>query len=126
MFCCTFHENPLFHFAPFKKCFQRTLCSDFRNQLLFSFYENRHFLQKLTPYLAPGQATRTKMTANGFSSYELFVKMDTFQFTLRLKVSIFVENHFFILSHLKIVFKGFCVPTPEASCSSSFMKTNIF
>ena len=36
-----FHENPLFHFAPFKNCFQRTLCSDFRSRLLFLFYENR-------------------------------------------------------------------------------------
>ena len=66
------------------------------------------------------------MTANGFSSYELFVKMDTFQLTLRLKVSTFVKKHFFILSHSNIVYKGFCVPTSETSCSSHVMKTNIF
>ena len=64
------------------------------------------------------------MTANGFSSYELFVKMDTFELTLRLKVSIFVKNHFFILSHLNIIYRGLCVPTSEASCSSYFMKTD--
>ena len=90
------------------------------------FEKGKQFFKKLVPYLAPGQATRTKMTANWFSSYELFVKMDTFKLTLRLKVSIFVKIHFFILSHLKIVFKGFCVPTSEARCSSYFMTTNIF
>ena len=121
-----FCEKSLFHFEPFKYCLQRILCSDFRNQLLFSCYENQQFLKNLVSYLASAQSARTKMTAIWFSSYELFVKIDTFQFTLRLKVSIFVKNHFFILSHLKIVFKGFCVPTPEASCSSYFMKTNIF
>ena len=36
-----FHENPLFHFTPYKNHLQRTLCSDFRSQLLFLFYENR-------------------------------------------------------------------------------------
>ena len=36
----TFLENPLFHLHLFKNCFQRTLCSDFRSQLLFLFYEN--------------------------------------------------------------------------------------
>ena len=41
MFLITFHENPLFRFHWFKNCFQRTLCSDFRSQLLFLFYENR-------------------------------------------------------------------------------------
>ena len=29
------------HFEPFKCCLQRILCSDFRSQLLFLFYENR-------------------------------------------------------------------------------------
>ena len=85
---------------------------------------NQHFFKKSTSYVASAQSTRTKMTAIWFSSYELFVKMDTFQFTLRLKVSIFVKNHFFILSNLKIVFKGLCVPTSEASCSSYFMKAD--
>ena len=32
----------------------------------------------LTSYWAPAQSTRTKMTANGFSSYELFVKKSDF------------------------------------------------
>ena len=36
--------------------------------------KNTHFFKKSTPYVAPAQSTRTKMTANGFSSYELFVK----------------------------------------------------
>ena len=34
----------------------------------------QHFFQKSTSYWTPAQSTKTKMTANGFSSYELFVK----------------------------------------------------
>ena len=37
----TFHEKSLFHFTPYKNYLQRTLCSGFRSQLLFLFYENR-------------------------------------------------------------------------------------
>ena len=40
----------------------------------------------MVSYLTPGQATMTKMTAHGFSSYEVFVKLGTCGFTLRLKV----------------------------------------
>ena len=119
-----FCEKSLFHVEPFKNCFQRILCSDSRSQLLFLFYENKHFLKKLVPYVASGQATRTKMTAIWFSSYDFLVKMATFQLTLRLKVSIFVKKHFFSFEAFKIVFKGLCVPTSEASCSSYFMKTD--
>ena len=96
-----FSWKPTFHFTPYKYCLQRTLCSDFRNQLLFLFYENKHFLKKLVSYLTPGQATKTKMTANGFSSYEVFVKLGTFQFTLRLKVSMFVKQVLFHFRPLK-------------------------
>ena len=39
-------------------------------------------------------------------------------------LALFMKSHFFILNHLKIVFKGLCVPTSEASCSSYFMKTD--
>ena len=35
---------------------------------------DQHLFKKSTSYWAPAQSTRTKMTANGFSSYELFVK----------------------------------------------------
>ena len=53
---------------------------------------NQHFFKNSTSYWAPAQSTRTKMTANGFSSYEVFVKLGTFEFTLRLKVSIFEKG----------------------------------
>ena len=56
---------------------------------------NQHFLKKSTSYVASAQSTRTKMTAIWFSSYELFVKMDTFELTLRLNVSIFCEKALF-------------------------------
>ena len=121
----TVHENQLLHFQPSKYCLQRILCSDFRSKLLFLFYENKHFLKKLVPYVAPGRATRTKMTANGFSSYELFVKIDVFYLFLQYVWSLFMKTNFFICIHLNIVCRGFCVPTSEASCSSYFMKTNI-
>ena len=82
------------------------MCSDFRNQLLFLFYENKHFLKKFVPYVSPGQATRTKMTANGFSSYELFGKIDTFELTLRLKFPSFCKKALFHFQALKNHFKG--------------------
>ena len=40
--------------------------------------KSQHFSKKSTSYAPPAQSTRTKMTADGFSSYELFVKIDTF------------------------------------------------
>ena len=36
-----FVKKTLFHFTLYKYCLQRTLCSDFRSQLLFLFYEHR-------------------------------------------------------------------------------------
>ena len=39
---------------------------------------NQHFLKKSTSYPSPAQSTSTKMTANGFSSYELFIKIIDF------------------------------------------------
>ena len=90
----TFHEKTLFHFQALKNRLQMTSCSDCRNRLLFLSYEDKHFSKKLVSYLTPGQATTTKMTANGFSSYEVFVELSTFQFTLKLKVSIFVKSAF--------------------------------
>ena len=67
-------KKTLFNFQALKNRLQRTLCSDSRNRLLFLFYEDKHFSKKLVSYLTPAQSTKTKMTANGFSSYELFVK----------------------------------------------------
>ena len=64
----TFHEQIRFSLPGFKTCLQRTLCSDSRKQLLLSD-ENKHVSKKLASYLTPGQATMTKMTANGFSSF---------------------------------------------------------
>ena len=71
-------ENPFVHFQALKICFEGILCSDLRSHPLFLFYGNKHFLKKLVSYLAPAQSQRTKMTANGLSSYKLFVKIDTF------------------------------------------------
>ena len=85
-----FSWNPTFPFKFIYKLLQRMLCSDFRSQLLFLFYENQHPLKKWVSYLAPGQATKTKMAAYGFSSYELFVNNATFELTLRLKVCMFL------------------------------------
>ena len=84
------------------------------------------FWQKLVPYVAPGRSTRTKMTANGFSSYELFVKKCDCCCILQYFLPLFMNTHFFILPHLNIVYRGLCVPTSETSCSSYFMKTSIF
>ena len=36
----------------------------------------------------------------------------------------FHENQLFHLPHINIVYRGLCVPTSEASCSSYFMKTD--
>ena len=41
MLLTTSHENQPFCFTPYEYCLQWTLCSDFRSQLLFLFYENR-------------------------------------------------------------------------------------
>ena len=101
----TFHENPLFHFQALKNCFKGTLCSDLRNQLLFSFYENKHFLKKLVSYWAPAQSTRTKMTANGFSSYERFVKKCDFCCILQHIRAFFCKKQTFPCSALEQVFK---------------------
>ena len=67
---------------------------------------NQRFFKKSTSYWPPAQSTRTKMTANGFSSYELFVKIDTFSLTLRLKVVVFHGNQLFHFQPLKNRFKG--------------------
>ena len=64
------------------------------------------------------------MTANGFSSYELFVKIITFYCILQYFLPLFMKTHFSILSHMKIVYRGLCVPTSETTCSSYFMKTD--
>ena len=64
------------------------------------------------------------MTANGFSSYELFVKIITFYCILQYLLPLFMKTNFFILPHINIVYRGLCVPTSETNCSSYFMKTD--
>ena len=39
---------------------------------------NQHFFKKSTSYPSPAPATSIKTTANGFSSYELFIKIIDF------------------------------------------------
>ena len=86
----TFHEKTLFHFQTLKNRFQRTLCSGSRHRVLFLSYDDKHFLKKLVSYLTPGQSTRTKMTANGFSSYEVFVKLGFFLIHFATKSYVFL------------------------------------
>ena len=77
-------------------------------------YEDQHFLKKLVSYWTPTQATMTKMTANGLSSYEVFVKLGTFQFTVRLKVSLFCKINAFSFPGFSILFiKDFVFWTQE-------------
>ena len=46
------------------------------------------------------------MTANGFSSYEVFVKLGSFKFTLRLTVLFFCRRALFHFQALKNMLKG--------------------
>ena len=92
--------------------------------LVVQFSENQHFSKKSIPYWASAQSTKTKMTANGFSSYELFVKKCDFCCILQYFLPLFTKTHFFILPHINIVYRGLCAPTSETSCSSYFMKTD--
>ena len=64
------------------------------------------------------------MTANGFSSYELFIKIITSYCILQYFLPLFVKTNFLILPYINIVYRGLCVPTSETSCSSYFMKTD--
>ena len=64
------------------------------------------------------------MTANGFSSYELFAKIDDFYCILQYFLPLFMKTHFFILPNINSVYRGLCAPTSETSCSSYFMKTD--
>ena len=64
------------------------------------------------------------MTANGFSSYERFVKIITCYCILQYVLPLFMKTNFFVLPHINIVYRGLCVPTSETSCSSYLMKTD--
>ena len=86
--------------------------------------KNKHFFKKSTSYASSAQSTRTKMTANGFSSYELFVKIDDLHVILQCFWQLFMKINFFVLPNVNIVYRGLCVPTSETSCSSYFMKTD--
>ena len=85
----------------------------------------KHFSQKPTSYASPAHLPRWKLTANGFSSYELFTKKCDFHAFLQCEVHFFMKNHFFILSHLRSLYKGFCVFAPETSCCSYFTNMTI-
>ena len=63
------------------------------------------------------------MIANGFSSYELSVKIITFYCILQYFLQLFMKTHFSILPNIKIIYRGLCAPTSETSCSY-FMKTD--
>ena len=82
------------------------------------------FFQKSTSYCSPAHPTMIKMAANGFSSYELFIKIITFYCVLQYFLPLFMKTHFFIPPHINIVYRGLCVPTLAASCSPYFMKTD--
>ena len=70
--------------------------------LRFDFFGEKtrfqQFSKKSIPYASPSQTARTKMTAIGFSSYELFVKNFDFDAFLQYIVSLFMKTHFFISS----------------------------
>ena len=59
------------------KTSNRLIFYDFHPRLLVQFSKSQHFSKKSISYLTPAQSTKTKMTANGFSSYEKFVKKAT-------------------------------------------------
>ena len=67
---------------------------------------NNYLFKKSTSHWPPAQSTRTKMTANGFSSYELSVKLGLFNFTLRLKVMLFCQKVLFHFQALRNCSKG--------------------
>ena len=61
----------------------------------------------------------TKMTSNGSSGYDVFVKMDVFLLYVTIDLATVHEKKRLFISRLvNIVYRGFCDLTSEASCSS--------
>ena len=88
----------------------------FRKSNIFT----KHFSQKPFPYAFPAHLPRWKLTANGFSSYELFTKKCDFHAFLQCEVPVSMKTHFLILSRLRSLYEGFCVFAGETSCCSYF------
>ena len=86
------------------------------NQSVFPIF----VYQKPTPYASPAHLPRWKLTANGFSSYELFTKKCDFHAFLQCEVPFSMKTHFLILSRLRSLYEGFCVFAQETSCCSYF------
>ena len=88
----------------------------FRKSSIF----DQHVCQKPTSYASPAHLPRWKLTANGFSSYELFTKKCDFHACLQCEVSFSMTTHFLILSRLRSLYEGLCVFAQETSCCSYF------
>ena len=63
------------------------------------------------------------MTANGFSSYERFIKGHRFLACFTIYNAFFMKTNFSISRRLGAVYRGFSALTSVDSCSSYFMKT---
>ena len=61
----------------------------------YFFPTDQHFSKKSIPYASPGQATRWKLTANGFSSFELSIKIFDYDAYLQCFVPLFTKKRFF-------------------------------
>ena len=122
MFCGTFHENPLFHFAQFKNCFQRTLCSDFRSQLLFLFYENRPAKTQfqLHPFSTTTRPEKSR-TPPDRSATPYYV--ESFHFSARIHGTN-IQNIESIVLNLDLKPNLWIDCRQHEQCSSYFMKTD--
>ena len=87
--------------------------------------QTTHLFQKAIPHASTSQATRWKLTANGFSSYGI---VRTAFIVLYNRSGNFSWKITFSFSAFWIVFiaSWICVLNTEASCSSYLMKANIF
>ena len=92
----------------------------------------QHFLKKSIPYASSGQTALWKILLYWSSSYELFINNSGFsRFYLRnsrfvcCTLPLSFKNHFFILSLLEQVFKGFVFLSPNSVCPNFFYFTKI-
>ena len=124
MFLITFHEIPLFRFHWFKNCFQRTLCSDFRSQLLFLFYENRPAKPQFQtlPFSANTRPEKIQ-TPPDRSATPYYV--ESFRFSAWVH-GMNIQNIESIVLNLDLKPNLWIDCRQHEQCSSYFMKTNIF
>ena len=118
-----FCEKSLFHFEPFKNCFQRILCSDSRSQLLFLFYENRPAKTQfqLHPFSTTTRPENSR-TPPDRSATPYYV--ESFHFSARIHGTNIQNIESIVLNlDLKPIFWIDC--RQHEQCSSYFMKTNI-